>query len=427
MLLSIASSPACGKHERLIRSVGMARVLQIEDDPNNRRLVQKLLGAAGHEVIEAEGGVEGVRLAREMQPDLVLVDINIPDLDGYEVTLRLRGIPALKDVPIVAITAEADRDSTLAVGCDGFIAKPIDAAHFAEVIGRFIAGHREWADDESEVLLRERTQKIVEHLEKKILELSESNKRLEDVARLRREFLQNVSHELATPMTPVVGYIRLLLNEELGPLTDLQRKCLGSIESSTQRLRSVVDTLLDVSSLETGRMHYYARPYDFRRVALSALEQIRPRLEDRDVSLVELIPDSPLPAEGDPDKLLRAMVHVLDNAAKFTPIGGEVAVEVRAEGDDTLLFGVADSGPGVRPEHIARIMEPFYQVDGSVTREQGGVGLGLAFARRVTEALGGGIEISSPPSGEVAERQLPGTLVELRVDREPDRHQTPSP
>jgi signal transduction histidine kinase len=402
----------------------MARILHIEDDPNNRRLVQKLLGAAGHEVIEAEGGVEGIQLARDTLPDLVLVDINIPDLDGYEVTLRLRGTPALHEVPIVAITAEGDRNSTLAVGCDGFIAKPIDAAHFAETIAQFLGGHREWADDGSDRLLRERTQKIVERLEKKIVELSEANQRLEDIARLRREFLQNVSHELATPMTPVVGYLRLLLNEELGPLTDLQRKCLGSIETSTQRLRSVVDTLLDASSLETGRMHYYTRPYDFRDVARKALEQIRAKLDERDVTLIERVPDEEMPAQGDPDKLLRTMVHVLDNASKFTPTGGEVAVEVRPDGEDHLLFAVADSGPGVRPEHIARIMEPFYQVDGSETRDHGGVGLGLAFARRVTEALGGGIEISSPPAGEVAERQLSGTLVELRVGRVPERPET---
>ncbi len=404
----------------------MARVLHIEDDPNNRRLVQKLLGAAGHEVVEAETGVEGIQLARETQPDLVLVDINIPDLDGYEVTLRLRGISALNDVPIVAITAEGDRDSTLAVGCDGFIAKPIDASRFSETIEQFLGGHREWADDESGRLLRQRTQKIVERLENKILELSETNRRLEDVARLRREFMQNVSHELATPMTPVVGYLRLLLNDELGPLTDLQRKCLLSIEKSTQRLRSVVDTLLDVSSLETGRMHYYTRDYDFGEVANNAIDQIRTKLEERDVTLTERVPDEPMPARGDPDKLLRAMVHVLDNASKFTPIGGEVAVEVRAENGDRLMFGVADSGPGVRPEHIARIMEPFYQVDGSVTRDHGGVGLGLAFARRVTEALGGSVEISSPPAGEVAERQLSGTLVELRVRRSPERPETQS-
>jgi len=349
----------------------MARVLHIEDDPNNRRLVQKLLGAAGHEVIEAEGGVEGIQLARDSQPDLVLVDINIPDLDGYEVTLRLRGIPTLQDVPIVAITAEGDRESTLAVGCDGFIAKPIDAAHFADTIAQFLGGHREWADGASDTLLRERTQKIVERLEKKIVELSETNQRLEDVARLRREFLQNVSHELATPMTPVVGYLRLLLNEELGPLTDLQRKCLGSIETSTQRLRSVVDTLLDVSSLETGRMHYYTREYDFRAVCNKAIDEIRSKLDERDVTLVERIPDKPMPALGDPDKLLRAMAHVLDNACKFTPTGGEVAVEVREVAGEragrphgrrfgtlvhALLAVVTDDliGRGVRADAVVR-------------------------------------------------------------------------
>ena len=402
----------------------MARVLHIEDDPNNRRLVQKLLGAVGHDVVDAESGVQGIRLAEEVTPDLVLVDINIPGLDGYEVTLRLRGMASLQDVPIVAITAEADRESTLAVGCDGFIAKPIDAGQFADTVDQFLKGHRESAEDATDRLLRERTQKIVERLEKKILELSDTNQRLEDVARLRREFLQNVSHELATPMTPVVGYLRLLLNEELGPLTDLQRKCLRSIEESTERLRSVVDTLLDVSSLETGRMHYYARPYDFRQVADEAVALVRSKLESRDVTLVERLPREPLPAQGDPDKLKRAMVHVLDNASKFTPTGGEVAVEVRGDANHPLLFAVADSGPGVRPAHIARIMEPFFQVDGSVTREHGGVGLGLAFARRVTEAMGGGIEISSPPAGEVAGRQLSGTLVELRVDRQPPRPET---
>ncbi len=398
----------------------MSRVLHIEDDPHNRRLVEKLLGAAGHEVVDASTGVEGIRLSREVSPDLVLVDINMPDLNGYEVILRLRGIESLEHVPIVAITAEADRQTTLAVGADGFIRKPIDASSFAQSINRFLHGHREWADETGELRLRERSQMIVERLEKKVVQLSDANQRLEEVARLRREFLQNVSHELATPMTPVVGYLRLLLNEELGPLTDLQRKCLGSIEGSTQRLRAVVDTLLDVSSLETGRMHYYERAYDFRHVAKQAIDLIRQKLAERDVTLTEKVPTEELPATGDPDKLLRAMMHVLDNASKFTPTGGEVAVEVRHVGESHYTFLVADSGPGVRPDRIARILEPFYQVDGSVTREYGGVGLGLAFARRVTEALGGGIEISSPPAASVAGKSLSGTMVELTVGHKPD-------
>ena len=112
----------------------MPRVLHIEDDPRNRLLVRKLLVADGVDVIEAADGLEGVRLALSQRPDLVLVDLNIPGLDGYEVTLRLRADGGLKGVPIVAITAEGERETSFAVGCDGFLQKPIDARNFARQV-----------------------------------------------------------------------------------------------------------------------------------------------------------------------------------------------------------------------------------------------------------------------------------------------------
>ena len=183
----------------------MARILHIEDDPKNRLLVRKILASSGHDVVDAETGLEGIRLAGEVRPDLVLVDINIPDLDGYEVTLRLRGISSLSGVPIVAITAEGDRATSLAVGCDGFLEKPIDARRFPRQIEKFLKGHRERGDETGEVHLREQSQRIATRLEKKIVELSQANAQLEEMMRLRREFLRNLSHELATPMTPVVG------------------------------------------------------------------------------------------------------------------------------------------------------------------------------------------------------------------------------
>lgn len=396
----------------------MARVLHIEDDPKNRLLVRKLLGAAGHEVIDAEGGVDGLRLADTVSPDLVLVDINIPDLDGYEVILRLRGTSALAGVPLVAITAEGDRQSSLAVGADGFVQKPIDAKTFARTIGKFLEGHREEVDGSGEARLRERSQRIVERLERKVVELSEANRRLEEMARLRREFLQNVSHELATPMTPIVGYVRLLAAEELGPLTPLQRKVLDSITTSTERLRAVVDTLLDVSSLDSGRMHFYERDYDFGQCVTGAIAEVKHVFELNRTHLVVAPLPERLEARGDADKVRRCIVHLLDNAAKFTGPDGQVALEV-IENDTMLEVAIADSGPGVAPRELTRIFEPFYQVDGSATRKHGGVGLGLAFARRVAEALGGGVGIESPPNADVAGRRLAGTLVRLRVARRP--------
>lgn len=398
----------------------MARILHIEDDPKNRLLVRKLLSAAGHEVLEAEGGLEGIRKAAEQRPDLVLVDLYIPDLDGYEVTLRLRSMKALEGVPIVAVTAEGDREISLAVGADGFIAKPIDATRFARLIERFLRGHKERGPTRASQQLRIASQRIVERLERKVVELSEANARMEEMMRLRREFLRNLSHELATPMTPIVGYMKLLLEEELGPLTPLQRKSLVAVQGSTERLRTLIDTLLDVSSFESGRMHFYMREYDFGRVAARALDEVRRRFEDRKLELhVEPAPAG-LTAKGDPEKLRRAMVHVLDNAAKFTPEGGQVAVAI-ARLDDGAYYElrVADDGPGVAPDQMAKVLDAFYQVDGSVTRAHGGVGLGLAFARQVATAMGGEVRLHSPPSHEVAGCALDGTEVVLRVKVDP--------
>ncbi len=411
----------------MIDSQAVATVLHIEDDPANRLLVRKLLAAAGHEVVDAESGLEGIRLAEARKPDIVLVDIDVPDLDGYEVTLRLRGMPAMQGTPIVAITAEGDRETSLAVGADGFIEKPIDARKFPATVQRFLSGHseRRRPSDPGDDVLRSRSQKIVERLERKVVELSEANNRLEELARLRREFLQNLSHEFATPMTPVVGYLRLLLNEELGPLAPLQRKTVESINNSTKKLRTLIDTLLDVSHLESGRLHIYERDYDFGEVADRALAETRDLFAEAGTTVVREQPPGEMPARGDPDKLRRAMIHILDNAAKFTPRGSEVAVAVQraaapdpATGTTRYELVVVDSGPGISARDRERILQPFFQVDGTRTRSYGGVGLGLAFSRHVAEAMGGGIEVTSPPELEVAGRKLPGTAFVLSVDPE---------
>jgi signal transduction histidine kinase len=409
----------------------VARILHIEDDPKSRLLVRKVLAIAGHEVVDAATGLEGIRLAHETRPDLVLVDINVPDLDGYEVTLRLRSAPGLDGVPIVAITAEGDRETSLAVGADGFLEKPIDARRFPRQIERFLRGHKEQGDNtiSGEHPLRQASHRIVGRLEKKVVEISEANARLEEMMRLRREFLRNLSHELATPMTPVVGYLKLILDGELGPLTPMQRKALVSIDAATSRLRSLIDTLLDVSALETGRLHFYSRDYDFAQVAQRAIDETRARFDDRRITLRLSLPPPPLReamrAVGDPDKIRRSMAQLLDNAVKFTPTGGEVAVMVSharrgtATDDAIYEFVVADSGPGVPPDRIEKILEPFYQVDGSVTRQHGGVGLGLAFARRVAEAMGGEVLVRSPPSAPLAAIGLGGTEVVMRVRASP--------
>jgi signal transduction histidine kinase len=375
----------------------MSRVLHIEDDPRNRLLVRKLLAADGHEVIDATDGLEGVRCALAQRPDLVLVDLNIPGLDGYEVTLRLRGEPSLGGVPIVAITAEGDRDTSFAVGCDGFIQKPIDARSFAATVRRFLSGHREpytSSADATGERLRMQSHRIVAHLEQKVAELSAANERLREVERLRTEFYRNISHELATPMTPIVGYLRMMLDEELGPLDKPQVKAMRAMDDCVRRLRSTLDNLIDVTGLETGRMRFIHREYDFLDTVRRALAAYADAFAERQLTLLEEMPRGPLPGYGDSDRLARATSQLLDNACKFTPQGGIVGVRVRVLEDHYEVL-VADSGPGVPPARADRVFDPFYQVDGSPTRAHGGVGMGLAIARRVARGLGGDVKLTS--------------------------------
>ena len=375
----------------------MSRVLHIEDDPRNRLLVRKLLAGEGHEVIDATDGLEGVRAALTIRPDLVLVDLNIPGLDGYEVTLRLRSEPSLSGVPIVAITAEGDRDTSFAVGCDGFIQKPIDARSFAQLVRRYLSGHREpytSSADATGERLRLQSHRIVQHLEQKVAELSGTNARLREVERLRTEFYRNISHELATPLTPIVGYLRMLLDEELGSLNKPQNKALRAMDDCVRRLRGTLDNLIDVTGLETGRMRFFHREYDFLDTVRRALAAYADAFAERQLTLLEEMPRGPLPGYGDSDRLARAMSQLLDNACKFTPQGGIVGVHVRVlEAHYEVL--VADSGSGVPPERAERVFDPFYQVDGSPTRAYGGVGVGLAIARRVARGLGGDVKLAS--------------------------------
>jgi signal transduction histidine kinase len=372
------------------------RVLHIEDDPRNRLLVRKLLTSAGIEVIDAADGIEGVRIALNDRPDLVLVDMNIPGLDGYEVTLRLRSEASLAGVPIIAITAEGDKETSYAVGCDGFVQKPIDGRIFARQVRSYLAGHREQMNSSADATgerLRVQSHRIVAHLEIKISELSAANDRLRDMDRLRTEFYRNISHELATPLTPIVGYLRMLIDEELGPVSKPMAKSLRAMDDCVRRLRATLDNLIDVTALETGRMKFFHRDYDFLDTVRRAIASQADAFAERRITLLEEFPRGPFPGHGDSDRLGRSIVQVLDNAAKFTPEGGVVGIAVRQH-DAAYEVVIADTGPGVPPDRAERIFESFYQVDGSATRAHGGVGVGLAVVRRVARGLGGDVRVS---------------------------------
>lgn len=380
----------------------MPKILHIEDDPANRLLVRKLLTPAGFEVIDAVDGLDGVRKALEVRPDLVLVDISIPGLDGYEVTLRLRSDPILHGVPIVAITAEGNRHASLAVGCNGYLQKPIDARSFADTVSGYLKGHRESASpEETGEHLRLQSQRLVSRLEEKIAELSEANRRLLELDQAKKEFYRNISHELATPMTPIVGYIKLLVDGELGELSTPQDKALRAMDDCVQRLRRLIDNLLDVTALETGRMILAPREYDLSEVVRQAISR-QPAFDDGRLRLVADLPRrGAVVGTGDVDRIGRALDQLFDNCAKFVPTGGAVGVRARRLSSGHFEVCIADTGPGVPMDRADRLFEPFYQLDGSPTRSHGGTGVGLSIVRGVAYGHSGDVRVASPANEEI--------------------------
>jgi len=374
----------------------MPRVLHIEDDPANRLLVRKLLTPAGFEVVDAVDGLDGVKKATEGSYDLVLVDIAIPGLDGYEVTLRLRSEPALKEVPIVAITAEGSRNTSLSVGCDGFLQKPIDARSFVKTLEGYLKGQKEGlTPEQTGEHLRKQSQRIAHHLEQKVDELSKANQRLIELDQARKEFYRNISHELSTPMTPIVGYTKLLLDQELGELKAPQQKALRSMQDCVERLRGLIDNLLDITGIETGRLRFANQPYDVVSAVRAAIEATSPGREKKSQKLASEFGLDAAEARGDGRRVGRAVEQLLENASKFAPSGTTLGLRLRLLGVGSGQFEVlvVDQGGGIPAELSERVFEPFFQIDGSPTRAQGGTGVGLAVVRGVARGHGGDAQV----------------------------------
>ncbi len=374
------------------------KVLHIEDRQENLILVRKVLEAKGHIVHDARDGLMGLELARGLEADLILVDINIPAMNGYEVVTRLRADPAVSNAPIVAITAEGDRDRALALGFDGFISKPIRMKTFEGQLVGYLDGHRETVDDSirSSHLLQH-SQQLVDRLESRVRELERVNGRLREVDRLKLAVLRNVSHELATPMTPIMGYLKMLMGGELGPLTTEQDKVVDRISGCTLRLKGLIDDLLKATRFATGSVALEVEAFPPRELIDEAVRVLGASVDANGVQLEVSYSDQAL-VVADRAHCLTALVHLIGNAIKFGPTGGRVGLRAWTESTDqgghrNWVVAVTDEGPGIPSDEREHVIQPFYQSDSSPTRLHGGAGLGLAIASRTAASHGGTLTI----------------------------------
>jgi signal transduction histidine kinase len=256
------------------------------------------------------------------------------------------------------------------------------------------------ARDELELRVIERT----EQLESANRGLAAANKelevfshQLEEASRLKSEFLANMSHELRTPLNAIIGFSELMQDGRAGPVSDRQKEFLGDVLGSSHHLLLLINDVLDLAKVESGKMEFYPEPVDLPRLVGEARDTFKALTEKNQIRLGVEIDPSLVGVSIDPAKLKQVLYNYLSNAIKFTSKGGSVKLSIRPDGAEAFRLEVEDNGIGIRPEDIGRLFTEFEQLDAGAAKKYQGTGLGLALTRRIVEAQGGRVGVSSEP------------------------------
>lgn len=371
-------------------------ILYIEDDKNSVRLVERLLVTRGYRFIHAISGLDGIKMASQEEPDLILMDINLPDIDGLAITTRLRNIAEIKNKPIVAVTGHSKEDGrqlALASGCDAYITKPIDIKSFSAQIAQFLNGHREkLSEAEERDFLKVHTADLVRKLEKRVQELAKANKRLKEIDRQRAHFFNVVSHELRTPFTPIKGYIDLMRDGTMGPLTPHQEKALDVISQNLKSALRLLDDLLDLSKLKATGIALSPQLFSAAELLDEVTKSGEAYVENSTVVFkTDIIDNLPL-IYGDRGRLRQVILNLLTNATKFTDEGSVTLIARMNE--DKLVVSIKDTGVGLLPEEVPQVFSEFWQSQ-DIHGTGIGTGLGLAISKYLVEAHQGKIWLDS--------------------------------
>ena len=339
-------------------------ILVVDDQTDTLQSVRKLLEHEGHRVRTAESGAEALDIVQQSDIEVIIVDYFMPRMTGAAFVEKVRLID-----PYVQIILQT-----------GYAGEKPPRSMLAELD---IQGYHDKTDDPERLLL---WVDVALKAHKLITDLRERE-------RLQSEIVANCSHEFRTPLNIISGYTEILRSGDFGELPVPALAPLGAISDATRTLLELVTDFLGYAKVEAGVSEIVRRPIEVATLAgeLQRLGQVL--VEDKDVRFRVDLDAAPAALVTDPVKLRTILRNLIGNAAKFTT-RGEVVLQV-AEQSDGLRFAIRDTGCGIRPEDLAHIFEPFRQADGSMTRRYGGVGLGLALARKMARLLGGELTVQS--------------------------------
>lgn len=363
-------------------------ILIVDDNKINSRLLEHILSDYTTIVVYCGEAALAVARARP-SPDLILLDIMMPDMDGHEVCRQLKQDPETADIPIIFVTSRVeaeDESAGLALGAVDYLHKPVNA----DIVLARVKTH---------LTLSMRQHDLERLIAQRTVELESALAAAESANRAKSEFLSTMSHEIRTPMHAIIGMTEQVLQTSL---TEDQRMNLDIVQESAQNLLGLINDILDFSKMEARQLTLESIPFDLRgqleeKCAAMAILAHKKGLE----LYLDIAPDLPSALIGDPLRLKQILLNLVNNAIKFTEVG-EVVVQVKRlaempeDGANVGLHcAVSDTGIGIPADAMASVFKRFTQVDSSITRQYGGTGLGLAICQQLVERMGGRLGVES--------------------------------
>jgi two-component system, sensor histidine kinase and response regulator len=363
------------------RSQIMSTILIVDDEPGNRFLLRACLEGKGRTILEVASGASALRAVDRQDVDLVLLDVMMPGMDGFETARRIKEKAGESFLPVVLVTALGDQESRLSglqAGADDFLTKPIDDHELTTRVRNLLS------------------------LRKKELTLRKRNLKMLELMRFREEMSALLVHDLKTPISIVDLSLDFVQRQLLDPEPQVS-DALMDARRATERTRRIVSNMLDLVRLETHRLVLHrelARPAD----VLSAVAEGRASLARKHTVSVELETDHDLEVDVDVDLFTRVIENILDNSLQHVPDGGHILLRAEAQGSSAAML-IGNDGPPVPPALRQAIFEKFICEERASTRLN--LGLGLYFCRLAMEAHGGRIWVSDEPMPAVFGIELP--------------------
>ena len=355
-------------------------LLVVDDNEANRDVLSRRLKRQNYSVETAQSGAEALQKVRERAFDLVLLDIMMPEMDGYEVLRQLKADEKLRPIPVIMISAIDEIESVvrcIEMGAEDYLPKPFNKTLLRARIGACLEKKR----------ARDRETRLFAQLES-------NYQRLQALEKMRDDLTNMIVHDLRTPLSSLLAGLQTM--PMIAPLVPAQTECYDIAIRGGFTLLAMINDLLDIGKFESGTMQLDIQEVSVRDLVEEARQQVLATAELMDITLKREVAPGLAPLPGDGEKLRRTLVNLLGNAIKFSFQNSTIVIGARAQGDE-VVFWVRDEGEGIPPDAFRQIFEKFGQVESRKAGRQMSTGLGLALCKMVVEAHGGRIWVESTP------------------------------